>query len=342
MEKDKKKKKSKLLMLLIHLPFFLLIIGMTAWAAAAIYFLNLPARFLRIAASILFLCIVIVLFWRIRPFRRAAICFLILFVMVLFGWLLIPASNNRHWQPEVAVLCHADIDGDDITVYNIRNFDYRSKEDFTPRYYDKTFSLSQLQTVDLYLVSWGPTLIAHTMMSFGFGEQGYICISIETRKEEGESYSAVKGFFKQYELIYIVADERDLVRLRTNYRNEDVYLYRLKSDPYVIQEVFLDYFKQVNRLVEKPQWYNALTHNCTTTIRGHTRPYTKNRPFDWRMLANGYLDQMLYERKVVDTSISFEELKKQVHINDKAVTLDANQNFSRCIRDGLPGMEEVK
>ena len=342
MEKDKKKKKSKLLMLLIRLPLFLLIIGMTAWAAAAIYFLYLPARSLRIVASTLFLCIVIVLFWWIRPFRRAALCFLILFVVVLFGWLLIPASNNRQWQPEVAVLCHADINGDDITIYNIRNFDYRSKKDFTPRYYDKTFSLSQLQTVDLYLVSWGPTLIAHTMMSFGFGEQGYVCISIETRKEQGESYSAVKGFFKQYELIYIVADERDLVRLRTNYRDEEVYLYRLKSNPDVIREVFLDYFKQINKLAEKPQWYNALTHNCTTTIRGHTRPYTKNRPFDWRMLANGYLDQMLYERKVVDTSISFEELKKQVHINDKAVTLDANQNFSRCIRDGLPGMEEVK
>ena len=180
------------------------------------------------------------------------------------------------------------------------------------------------------------------MMSFGFGEQGYVCISIETRKEVGEEYSAIKGFFKQYELNYVVGDERDLVRLRTHVKDEDVYLYRLKAQPQVVRNVFLDYFKHINRLTEKPKWYNALTHNCTTTIRGHALPHTENRPLDWRLIINGYLDKMLYERKDVDTSLPFAELKKQVYINEKAVKWDESQDFSNYIRCGLPGMEETK
>jgi hypothetical protein len=278
----------------------------------------------------------------VRPFARSFLFFLIPFGFVLIWWLLIPASNNRNWQPMSAVLCHADINGDDVTIHNIRNFDFHSETEFTPQYYDKTFSLSALKTVDLYLIYWGPTLIAHTMMSFGFGDQGYVCISIETRKEVGEEYSAIKGFFKQYELNYVVADERDLVRLRTHFKDEDVYLYRLKAQPQVVRNVFLDYFKHINRLTEKPKWYNALTHNCTTTIRGHTLPHTDKRPLDWRLIVNGFLDEMLYERKDIDTSLPFTELKKQVYINGKAVKWDASQDFSRHIREGLPGIVRDK
>lgn len=339
---EKKAASKRCFCYVLYLLIFVAAAVMTAWAGLAVYFSNLPTPGLRLAGSILIPCAAVFIFWRFRPFWKKLVCFLILFCAVLCWWLLIPASNNRSWQPDVAVLSYADFHGDQVTIHNIRNCEYRTKEDYTPQYYDKTFSLSKLQTADLYIVTWGPTLIAHTMMSFGFGDQGYVCISIETRKEQGESYSAIKGFFKQFELIYIVADERDLVRLRTNYRGEKVYLYRLKSDPKIIREVFLDYFKQINRLVDKPGWYNALTQNCTTTIRGHTRPYTQKRPFDWRLLANGYLDQMLYDRKVVDTNYPFEELKKRVYINDKAVLLDNDPNFSYFIRVGVPGIEDIK
>ena len=341
MEKDKKKKRSNLFMLLIHFPLFLLIIGMTGWATGAIYYSNLPNQWIRIACTVLFVTIGIVALCRVRPFYKAVFSFGILWGIVLVWWLFIPPSNDRQWQPMSAILCYADINGDDIIIHNIRNFDFRSEMDFTPQYYDKTVCLTDLKTVDLYLNFWGPTLIAHTMMSFGFGEQGYVCISIETRKEEGESYSAVKGFFKQYELLYVVGDERDLVRWRTHVKNEDVYLYRLKVEPQVIRNVFLDYFKHINRLNEKPKWYNALTHNCTTTIRGHALPY-RERPLDWRLIVNGFVDEMLYEREDVDTSLSFAELKKQVHINDKVFKWDARQDFSRFIRQGLPGMEQIK
>jgi len=335
--------RSKPLRYLVCVIFMLLVTGMTVWSAVAIYFSNLPTQLLRLILSILFPCVIIAIFCRVRSFKRAFCVFLILFGLVLlYWWLLIPPSNDRQWEPMSAVLSHADINGDEITIHNIRNFDYRSVTDFTPQYYDKTFSLSSLKTVDLYLIYWGPTLIAHTIISFGFGEQGYVCISIETRKEVGEGYSATKGFFKQYELIYVVGDERDLIRLRTHVKGEDVYLYRLKTEPQVIRNVFLDYFKHINRLNEKPKWYNALTHNCTTTIRGHALPHTENRPLDWRLIINGFLDEMLYERKEVDTSLPFAELKKQVYINDKAVALDINEDFSFQIRRGLPGMEEFK
>ena len=126
--------------------------------------------------------------------------------------------------------------------------------------------------MDLFLVVWGSPLIAHTIMSFGFDDGRYLAMSIETRKEKGEEYSAVGGFFKQYELIYVVADERDVVRLRTNYRGEEVYLYRLRESPEIARPMFLEYLRHVNRLRDRPEWYNALTHNCTTAIRGHVQP----------------------------------------------------------------------
>lgn len=178
-------------------------------------------------------------------------------------------------------------------------------------------------------------------MSFDFGSQGRICFSIETRKGLGEDYSAIKGFFKQYEIMYIVADERDLVRLRTNYREkgkgEEVYLYHLNASQEVARKVFLSYLREVNRLKDQPEWYNALTDNCTTSIRQHTMPYNPKNKLDWRLLVNGYIDRMLYERGLINTSLPFSDLKKRSHINQKAQAADNNPEFSRLIREGLPG-----
>jgi hypothetical protein len=176
------------------------------------------------------------------------------------------------------------------------------------------------------------------MLSFGFDGEGEVCFSIETRKEKGEEYSAIKGFFKQYELTYVVADERDLVRLRTNYRNEDVYLYRLNADPELIRKVFLDYMKEVNSIHDHPKWYNALTSNCTTNIRGHTAQFVPNAKMDWRVIVNGYLDTLLYERGLVVRSLPFDELKRRSYINDDALAADNDPDFSKIIRHGLPGI----
>jgi hypothetical protein len=195
--------------------------------------------------------------------------------------------------------------------------------------------------VDFFLVYWGSPLIAHTMLSFDLGGTNHVCFSIEARKEKGEAYSAIRGFFRQYELTYIIADERDLIRLRTNYRGEQVYLYRLNTDPAVARLVFLDYLKQVNRLRDQPEWYNALTSNCTTNIRGHTKPYVRKTRWDWRILVNGYIDQLCYEVGSLDHSLPFNDLKARSLINDRAKAAGDDLAFSARIREGLPGFPQA-
>jgi hypothetical protein len=308
---------------------------MALWCMAAIYYSNLPWYFLRFVVVIIFPIACVSIFLAVKPLRKAILTFMLLFVAVLLWWLLIPPSNNRDWQPDVAVLASAVIDGNMVTIRNIRNCDYRSETDYTVSYYDKTFDLSKLQGADLFICFWGSPMIAHTIMSFCFEGDQHLCISIETRKEKGEEYSAVKGFFKQYELIYIVGDERDLIRLRTNFRKETVYLYRLTAKPTLVRKVLLDYLKSINKLNNRPEWYNALTENCTTAIRGHTAPYTYGK-MSWKLLVNGYLDTLLYERKAIETNMPFEQIKKFSCIDDKAVQADNSPAFSIIIRDGLP------
>jgi len=313
---------------------------MAGWAAVAIFYSNLPTAIRPWAAGIFAIGSLVVLIGRYSSLR-VRLGFLAAFSLVLVYWLLMPPSNDRDWQPDLATLAWADIAGEKVTIHNIRNCDYRTETDFTVRHYDKTFDLAKLKNVDFFLVYWGSPKIAHTMMSFDFEGQGSVCLSIETRKEKGEDYSTVKGFFRQYEIVYVVADERDLVRLRTNYREkgkgEDVYLYRLHVGPEFNRKVFLSYLREVNRLKERPQWYNALTDNCTTSIRKHTMPFLPNASPDWRIIVNGYIDEMLYERKRLDTSLPFAELKKQSYINPRAKSADKDPAFSQLIRVGLPG-----
>nr|WP_320017090.1 DUF4105 domain-containing protein [uncultured Desulfobacter sp.] len=324
------------------IQFFLL--AMSGWATVAILYSNLPFLIRPWLSGLFAICSLLVLVGKYST-RRTRLGFLAAFALVLTWWLLIPPSNNRDWQPDLSTLSWADIAGDKVTVHNIRNSDYRTEIDFTVRYYDKTFDLAELKGIDFFLVYWGSPKIAHTMMSFDFEGQGNVCFSIETRKEKGEDYSTIKGFFRQYEIIYVVADERDLVRLRTNYREEgkgeDVYLYRLNASPEVARKVFLSYLVEINRLKEQPQWYNALTDNCTTSIRQHTMPYNPNARLDWRLIVNGYIDEMLYERKTINTCLPFAELKKQSYINPKAQAADKDPAFSQLIRVGLP-IKETK
>ena len=318
--------------------FFTVVLGlMTLWAVLALIF-TLPQNGFRVPLIIGYGLLSLLLPLVIRPRRYGIMVTFLLFSMVLGWFLLLPPANNRDWQPDAVKLASAEISGDTVVVHNIRFCDYRSETDFTCNYYDKTVSLRDLQTIDLFLVYWGSPSIAHTMLSFGFKDGSYICCSIETRKEVGEEYSTIKGFFRQYEQIYILADERDIVRLRTNYRKEDVYLYGLQVSPTIVRKVFLDYLGTINSLYKQPEWYNALTANCTTSLRRHTVPYNPDAKFDWRILVNGYLDEMIYQRKFVITSLPFTELKRKSYINPKALVTSQDQNFSLLIRQGIPGM----
>jgi len=314
---------------------YLVILLMTGWASLALWFSELTPV-VRIMTVVLFVMGTLLSPLVLRPRWLGAAFSSLLVAGVVVWFLSLRPSNARDWQPDLAVLARAEISGDKITLHNIRNCDYRSETDFTCQYYDRTFDLQQLKTIDLFLVYWGSPNIAHTMLSFGFEDGGNVCFSIETRKEKGEEYSALKGFFRQYEIIYVVADERDVVRLRTNYRKEDVYLYRLRTQPELIRKVFLSYLHEVNRLEAQAEWYNALIGNCTTSIRQHTMPYHPQARPDWRLIVNGYIDEMLYERGYLLQTLPFTELKKQSYINQKAQAANQSPEFSRRIREGLP------
>lgn len=310
--------------------------GMIGWSVLAICYSNLPAGLRPVAAGLFGIANLAILLLA-KPRRRGLFIYFVLFFMLIICWLRIPASNDRDWQADVAVLPWAEIAGNIVTIHNIRNCDYRTETDFDVHHYSRSFDLDRLRTADLYVVYWGSPMIAHTMLSFGFDDDRYVCVSIETRKEKGEDYSTIKGFFRQYELTYVVGDERDLVRLRTNYRGEDVYLYRLNATPDVIHGVFMSYLKAINSLKQRPEWYNALTTNCTTTIRGHTAPYARRARPSWKMIINGYVDEMAYGNGALDQSLPFAELKNRSHINERAKLADKDPAFSRRIREGLPG-----
>ena len=258
--------------------------------------------------------------------------------LVLVVWVSATPSNSRDWQPEVAVLPSATIDGDRVTVHNIRNFDYRTETDFTPAYYDRTFDLRRLDRVDLVAVYWMGPAIAHLFVTFGFGDD-HLAISIEARKDRTKPYATVPGFFRQYELVYIVADERDVIRVRTNYRKsppEEVYLFRAVGPIENGRRVFLDYMRDINELREHPRFYNTLTTNCTTMIFAHAAVIPDRIPFSWKILFSGYAPEYVYEQGRLDRSLPFEELKRRAHVNAAAQAADQAPDFSRRIRAGLP------
>lgn len=320
----------------LTLVCFLLML--TVWAAAALHF-DVRVAWLRTPLAVAYLLGVLVMWFVVKSRWLKAILTVGGFALVLGWWLTLRPSNDRDWQPDLAVLAYADIEGDKVTLHNIRNCDYRTETDYDVRHYDKTFDLDKIRTADLFMVYWGSPNMAHTMVSFGFEGGDYVCFSIETRKENGEGYSAVKGLFRQFELIYIVADERDVVRLRTNYRQgEEAYLFRLQATPDQVRKFFLNYLDQLNRLSQQPKWYNAVRHNCTTSIRMQ-RAAADRAPWDWRMLVNGHGDELLYEHGSIVTNLPLAELKARVHINARARAADKDDDFSRQIRQGVPGTE---
>ena len=173
------------------------------------------------------------------------------FLAVLAWFFSLPASNDRQWTPDVAETPSAEIAGDSVTIHNVRNFAWRTESDFTPRWETRTVDLGKLEGVDVIASYWMGDAIAHVLVSFVFKDAPPLAVSIETRKEVGEPYSTVLGFFRRYELVYVVADERDLIGVRTNVRAdppEDVYLYHVKAPQEAVRRLFLEYLHQVNEL----------------------------------------------------------------------------------------------
>lgn len=256
---------------------------------------------------------------------------------VVLGWFFsLKASNDRDWQEDVSRLAWADVNGDRVVVHNVRDFDYRAETDWTARWEDRTYDLAKLRTLDFMLVYWGSDAIAHGIVSFVFDDGQYLAVSIETRKEKGEEYSAVEGFFRQYELIYVFADERDVVRVRTEYRNEDVYLYHTRLSPKQARASLMSYLEKANELRDHPEWYNALTTNCVTSVLPHGRAAGLPGTMSLDVLLAGHVARQAYRNGVIDDSLPYEQLHARSWVNAKARAVDRDPRFSERIREGLP------
>jgi hypothetical protein len=307
-----------------------------AWATAALWFDGPTWRPLAGALAAAFALGSTVLYVRVRPALRAALFVAAAVLGVAAWWLRIPPSNTRDWLPDVARPAEAHFEGNRVTVQNVRNFTYRSETDYDEIWETRTYDLDKLLGVDLFLSFWGPTLIAHTIVSWEFEDAPPLAISIETRKEKGEAYSAILGFFRQFEVYYVVADERDVVGVRTNHRGEHVRLYRVRMPVEAAREVLVNYLEEVERLAHHPRWYNALTHNCTTTIRMHLKNVGLARALNWRLFANGHLDELMYERGTIDTTMPLAELRARSDVTERAKAADSAPDFWRRIREGVP------
>ena len=318
---------------------FIVALLLTIWSSAALYF-DSPFPALRAPAAVVYLIVVLAALVLMRRHQMGLVVAFAGFALVVLWWFSLKPSGNRNWQPDNAETASADINGDHITIRNVRNCSYVTEKDYTCQWETRSYDLANLSGADLFITWWGPTLIAHPIVSFDFGPQGHVPFSIETRDVVGQSYSAIRGFFRQYELAYIVSDERDVVRLRTNFRkDEEVYLFRTTVKREFARKIFLDYLERVNELHRQPEWYNAVTNNCTTNIDvSASQAQDKRTVYDWRVLLNGKMDEMLYEHdRLVTGGLSLPALKAQAHINDAAKAADDSPQWSELIRVGRVG-----
>lgn len=250
------------------------------------------------------------------------------------GELMPKPSNDRDWIPELKTLARAEFKGDQVTIYNVRNAEFLTYRDCIVDYYDKTYDLNKIQSVDFIVIPFTDNpAIAHTMLSFGFGPGEYVGVSAEVRLERGETYDAAIGLFGQFELTYVIADERDLIRARTEHRNCEVYVYRTKATPDQARKLFVDVLKRNNQLRDQPEFYDTLRNNCTTNIVRHINAIAPNKvPHDYRILLPGFADRLAYELKLIDTSLPFEEVKRRAHVNALAHQYKDDPHFSARIR----------
>ena len=316
----------------------LLAVVFVLWAAGALYFASLPWAWARLLLAIAFVAFSIyTLAW--QRTRRTLAAFAAVSVCIVAWYASIRPSHDRPWRPEVAVMPRAQIDGDVVRISGFRNFEFRGRDDFTVRLEEREVSLSHLVAVDFYIAFfWPGTPVGHTWVSFIFDNAPPVSISIETRPEIGESFAPIDSLFKQFELIYVVGDERDIVASRTNHRHENVYLFRLQISPESARKLFAVYLERINQLADRPEFYHLLTNNCTINIVRYANAVGRLGGFDIRHLLNGLIDAYLYSAGFLDTTLPLEELRRRSQINQVAQAADGRPDFSRVIRESLPAM----
>jgi hypothetical protein len=305
------------------------------WGSLALYYSSLPWAPGRIALAAVFLLFSVWALWFARR-PRGYLIFAVAFVVLIGWWFTVLPSHDRPWRPEVAVMPRAVIDGDRVRIINYRNFDFRSRDDFTPRYEEREYLLSHLTGVDFYVSYWKEGPVGHTFLSFMFDNAPPLSMSIETRPEVGEGFDPLASLFKQFELIYVVGDERDLVRLRTNFRDEDVYLYRLNIPPAAARNLLMVYLKRINQLADKAEFYHLLTDSCTINIVRYANAAGREGRLDIRHVLNGWFDRYLYRAGWIDRTLPFEELRRRSHINEASVAAGDGPDYYERIRKDLP------
>ena len=326
--------KVRLLRVLSRGFIVLLLIMVWLWGTTAILLAGPEPHWLQVLIACIFGLLLPTAFIFTRSFMRGCLVCLCLFVILIMWWQTLTPTNDKDWAPAVANMSHGEIRGETLIMKNVRNFDYQSEQLFDQQWDTRTYDLNNLQGIDLFLSYWASEHIAHTILSWDFGADGHLAISIETRKDKTQQYSAIKGFFKQFEIAYIAADERDIIRLRTNIWKERVYRYRLQAPKQRIRVLLENYLDEMNSLVKKPEFYNALTHNCTTTIQVHANATRSDAPppLDWRIIATGHVDELLYDRGVIRQDVPFAELRKASRIDKKMQEYDG-PDFSGALRE---------
>ena len=275
-----------------------------------------------------------------RRVAKALLVFGVLLAAILLWWNTIQPSNTRRWAPDVAQQLSGSVQGDIVQLHNVRNFDWQTENKATPRWENRSYDLRQLASVDMATSYWMGPAIAHTLVSFGFddgkGPRRYLTFSVEIRKEAHESFSAIGGFFKQFELSLVAAEERDILRVRSNLRGEDVYLYSVKMPRSAMRSLFIAYVDKANKLVEQPQFYHTIFANCTTIVFDMVKAIVPGLPLDWRLLASGYLPQYVDSVGALAREHDFAAIQSAAHINARAQATQPGDDFSAAIRKGVP------
>jgi hypothetical protein len=316
----------------------LVIAPIAAWSALALWFRFPAPGGLRAAAAVLFallgLATIVALFFR-RGLIGLAV-FAVVFAGLLAWWSTIRPPLDGDWAPDVARQTTGEIKGDVLTLSDVRDFDWRTDHDFTEKWSKRSYVLSKLKTLDLFLAYWAGPEMAHVIMSFGFEDGDHIAWSVEVRRERSGEFSPIADAFKNHTLVYLATTERDSVRLRANVRGEDVRLYRLNTPPEQARALLQEYVVESTALAEQPKFYNSITANCATVVFKLVRAAGSTLPFDWRLVVNGFLPGYLYDHQAVVTTMPLNELMERARISRQAKAADQSPDFSRLIRVGVP------
>jgi len=304
------------------------------WTAGAIFYDVGSGGASGVVLAAAWIALVLAAFFFLKPPWKPLVLLLIVFAFFSIWWFSQEPSQHRNWDPHCTSLSHITLEGDAITIKNVRNSEYHAIGDSTPRYETRDYRLSQLHGVDVLILNWGSPWMSHPMFVFDFGPDGRICISIEVRYRVGQEFSLLRSLYRQQELIYIVSDERDAILRRTKYlEGHNLHLYRLLADALVVRQFFLEYANTINALAQTPRWYHGLTTNCSTSIYAQGRGRMR---WDWRMLFNGTLDRLMYDRKLLEQGLPFEQLKELSLINEIANQAPSG-GFGDYLRQKLPG-----